>query len=275
MLLTVVGCSGSVSGPRSPASCYLVQAADAADDVLAGARPRTGSARRAATTTCEPADIGAVGLSHLHPDHCLDLCGLYVAAAYSPARPVRAHPGLRAAGHRPPGSPGPTRRRRPQPAGVTAEEPRAWRSASTSIDWAPEQIVGPFTVRRPRFGTPRRRTPSGSPRRPPARRSSTPATPGPNPALVDLARRRRPAARSRRPSATDPDNPPDLHLSGRQAAADRHGGAGRNRRAAPTFRPGTTRRTSLAEARPHFAGPLVPGRVRGAVERSRPATFGR
>jgi ribonuclease BN (tRNA processing enzyme) len=31
-----------------------------------------------------PTDLDGVVLSHLHPDHCLDLCGLYIALRYGP-----------------------------------------------------------------------------------------------------------------------------------------------------------------------------------------------
>jgi ribonuclease BN (tRNA processing enzyme) len=33
--------------------------------------------------------IDAILLSHLHPDHCVDLCGFYVALRYNPAGPPR------------------------------------------------------------------------------------------------------------------------------------------------------------------------------------------
>jgi ribonuclease BN (tRNA processing enzyme) len=77
--LTVLGCSGSVPGPNSPASSYLVEAdgfrllLDLGNGAL--------SALQAHATF---ADINAVVLSHLHPDHCLDLCGLYVARCHGP-----------------------------------------------------------------------------------------------------------------------------------------------------------------------------------------------
>jgi len=58
--VTVVGCSGSFAGPSSPASSYLV-----------------------------PTSVDAVLLSHLHPDHCVDLCGLYVMRRYLPWRTQR------------------------------------------------------------------------------------------------------------------------------------------------------------------------------------------
>ena len=83
MRLTIVGCSGSLAGPGSPASCYLVQAEHAGRrwnlilDLGSGA---LGALQRHLDLT----DIDAVILSHLHADHCLDLCGLYVAQKYNP-----------------------------------------------------------------------------------------------------------------------------------------------------------------------------------------------
>jgi ribonuclease BN (tRNA processing enzyme) len=83
MRLIIVGCSGSLAGPGSPASCYLVQAEQGGRtwnlvlDLGSGA---LGTLQR----HLDPRDIDAVVLSHLHADHCLDLCGLYVAQKYSP-----------------------------------------------------------------------------------------------------------------------------------------------------------------------------------------------
>jgi ribonuclease BN (tRNA processing enzyme) len=34
------------------------------------------------------ADLDAVFISHLHPDHCVDVCGLYVTRKYRPSGPV-------------------------------------------------------------------------------------------------------------------------------------------------------------------------------------------
>jgi len=89
MRLTIIGCSGSFAGPRSPASCYLVQTEHEGRtwnlvlDLGSGA---LGPLQR----HIDPMAIDAVMLSHLHADHCLDLCGLYVMHRYSP------EPGLRA-----------------------------------------------------------------------------------------------------------------------------------------------------------------------------------
>lgn len=84
MRLTVVGCSGSVSGPLSPASCYLLTATDAADRqwrvVLDLGHGGGGVLQRFTNLR----DIDAVALSHLHPDHCADVWSMYVAWRYHP-----------------------------------------------------------------------------------------------------------------------------------------------------------------------------------------------
>lgn len=89
MRLTVIGCSGSLPGPESPASCYLLEAAGfrLLLDLGSGA---LGPLQRVIGLH----EIDAVLLSHLHPDHCLDLCGLYVARRYGPVSgggPVPVH----------------------------------------------------------------------------------------------------------------------------------------------------------------------------------------
>ena len=83
MRLTVVGCSGSFPGPTSPASCYLVQAEHEGrtwNVVLDLGNGALGPLQR----FIDPRTIDAVFLSHLHPDHCIDLCGLYVIQRYHP-----------------------------------------------------------------------------------------------------------------------------------------------------------------------------------------------
>jgi ribonuclease BN (tRNA processing enzyme) len=77
--LIVVGCSGSLPGPDSPASSYLVEA-EGTRLLLDLGNGALGVLQRHA----DIADIDAVLLSHLHPDHCLDLCSLYVARRYGP-----------------------------------------------------------------------------------------------------------------------------------------------------------------------------------------------
>ncbi len=84
MRLTIVGCAGSFPGPESAASSYLVQADDAAGRtwnlVLDLGNGALGPLQRA----IEPADIDAVGLSHLHADHMSDMGALYVYLRYRP-----------------------------------------------------------------------------------------------------------------------------------------------------------------------------------------------
>jgi ribonuclease BN (tRNA processing enzyme) len=86
MRLTVVGCSGSVPSVDSPASCYLVEADDGQRtwhvllDLGSGA---LGPLQR----HVDPTQVDAVLLSHLHADHCLDLCGFYVLRKYHPSGP--------------------------------------------------------------------------------------------------------------------------------------------------------------------------------------------
>lgn len=83
--VTVVGCSGSVPGPDSPGSCYLVQA-DGADRTWSLVMDLGGGALGPLQRYIDPLDLDAVLLSHLHPDHCLDLTGLYVLHRHRPAR---------------------------------------------------------------------------------------------------------------------------------------------------------------------------------------------
>jgi ribonuclease BN (tRNA processing enzyme) len=81
--LTVVGCSGSFAGPESPASCYLVQADHDGRtwsillDLGSGA---LGPLQR----HLDLPELDAVFISHLHPDHCVDICGLFVTRKYRP-----------------------------------------------------------------------------------------------------------------------------------------------------------------------------------------------
>ena len=79
----MVGNSGSYPGPDSSASCYLVE--EVADGrawriLLDLGNGSLGALHRYA----DPLAIDAVLLSHLHADHCLDLCGYYVMRCFHP-----------------------------------------------------------------------------------------------------------------------------------------------------------------------------------------------
>jgi len=83
MRLTVIGCSGSYPGPGSSASCYLLEQEHEGRlwrvllDMGSGA---LGALQKFSDAT----SIDGVFLSHLHADHCLDLCGYYVMRRYYP-----------------------------------------------------------------------------------------------------------------------------------------------------------------------------------------------
>ena len=80
MQLTVLGCSGSVVGPDSPASGYLLTAPDTTPLVMDFGGGVLGALQRHA----DPNEVHVL-LSHLHADHCLDLPGLFVWRRYHPS----------------------------------------------------------------------------------------------------------------------------------------------------------------------------------------------
>ncbi|WP_433327973.1 MBL fold metallo-hydrolase [Spirillospora sp. CA-294931] len=83
MRVTVIGCSGSFPGPDSPASCYLIEA-EGFSLLLDLGNGALGSLQRFHPLY----DVDAVCISHLHADHCLDLCGYWVARTYRPDGPL-------------------------------------------------------------------------------------------------------------------------------------------------------------------------------------------
>lgn len=84
MKLTILGCSGGTPGPDSPASSYLIEA-DGARLLLDLGNGAFGALQRHA----DPRAIDGVCISHLHPDHCNDLCGYYVMLEYGPSASAR------------------------------------------------------------------------------------------------------------------------------------------------------------------------------------------
>ncbi|PUB32239.1 ribonuclease BN (tRNA processing enzyme) [Promicromonospora sp. AC04] len=91
MRLVPLGVSGSFPGPATPASSYLVRVT-AAEAAAAGYQPRDwnllldlgNGAFGALQRHMDPMALDAVSISHLHPDHCADLSGLYVYLRYHP-----------------------------------------------------------------------------------------------------------------------------------------------------------------------------------------------
>lgn len=77
MKLTVLGCSGSVPGPDSPASGYLIQ-----DEGYTLLLDLGHGAFGALQRYVDPAAVDAIVISHLHADHCIDLTAYIVALRY-------------------------------------------------------------------------------------------------------------------------------------------------------------------------------------------------
>ncbi|MFG3259112.1 MBL fold metallo-hydrolase [Streptomyces sp. NPDC048172] len=77
MKLTVVGCSGSFPSTESACSSYLVEA-DGYRLLLDMGNGALGELQR----HCGLYDLDAIALSHLHADHCIDMCGYFVARYY-------------------------------------------------------------------------------------------------------------------------------------------------------------------------------------------------
>lgn len=97
MKLTIVGSSGSMSGPTSAASCYLVQAP--------GIDPETGESRLWSLvmdigpggfgqlwTYLEPRDLDALLITHGHADHMADVISFQVYLRWNPGGTLEGMP---------------------------------------------------------------------------------------------------------------------------------------------------------------------------------------
>ncbi len=145
MKLTIIGCSGSMSGPESSASSYLLQAT--------GVDEETGLDRRWSIVLdigpgsfgqlwryLDPREVDAVLISHGHPDHMADVISLQVFLTWHPEG--RAEP-IKIAGpdHLP--------RRIGEVRGFDAEEKEAqdgpWYAYQATNPGTPLQI-GPFNI---------------------------------------------------------------------------------------------------------------------------------
>ncbi len=96
MRLTIVGCAGSFPAADSACSCYLIEAGGQRI-VLDLGNGALGALQRHIDLYA----VDAVILSHLHPDHFIDMCAYWVARKYRPggpppALPVYAPPGAAA-----------------------------------------------------------------------------------------------------------------------------------------------------------------------------------
>ena len=243
MRLTVIGCSGSFPGPDSPASCYLVEAP------YGGGTFRLlldlGSGALGALQQHLDLDtVDAVALSHLHPDHCMDLCGYYVARKY---HPTGTRPLLPVYG----------------PEGTAARMARAYDlpespGMTDQFEFVtyPESSfeVGPFTLDVTLVDHP---VPAFAVRVSHEGRSLVySGDTGPCTSLEELAKGCDLLLAEASFVEGAPHNPPSLHLTGRQAgeAAER---AGVGRLVLTHIPPWHEPAGVLAEASPHYAGPIV------------------
>jgi ribonuclease BN (tRNA processing enzyme) len=198
--MTVIGCSGSIPGPDSPASCYLleVEGFRLLVDLGNGA---LGPLQRQVSLS----GIDAVCLSHLHGDHCLDMTVFYVARTFGPYGTVPRIPVY--------GPEGTADR-------MARAQPLAGESGMTQVfDFQTlvpgTRQIGPFVVSLAHMNHPVEtfgfRFQHGD------RSVAYSADTGETPALVELARDAD-LLLCEASFLTGPDLPADLHLTARQAA---------------------------------------------------------
>lgn len=237
MRLTVIGCAGSFPGPGSPASCYLVEhegfrlVLDLGNGSLGVLQQHIGLE-----------DIDAIVLSHLHADHCLDLCGLYVAQRYHPEGPR---------GRIPVWGPRGTAQRMAR-AYDLAEDPGMTGEFDFQDLVAGEHRIGPFTVTAARVNHPVeaygvRVSADGQ-------AIVYSGDTGATAALVDLARDADVALIEA--SCLESRPAPDVHLTARQAAEHAQA-AGAGILVLTHLVPWNDPESTWAEARPAFDGELV------------------
>lgn len=204
MRLTVVGCSGSYPGPDSPASCYLVETEHEGRTwylVLDLGNGALGALHRYA----DPLEVDAVLLSHLHADHCIDLTSYYVLRKYHPSG---ARPPIPVYG--PDGTPGRLARAYDLPKSPGMTEEFAFR-------YYPDEsfTIGPFviTVRMVKHPVPGYAMRIEADGKVLAYSGDT----GPCDALVEIARGAD-LFLCEASFVESESNPPDLHLTGAEAA---------------------------------------------------------
>jgi ribonuclease BN (tRNA processing enzyme) len=196
--LTVLGCAGSFPGPDSACSCYLVDAEGFRLLVDFGTGSLSALQRFAGLHV-----VDAVLLSHLHPDHIFDACSYVVARRYAPEGPLPQIP-LYA------------------PAGARDRLAAAYGASADSLDdvYAFQTLeaglfpIGPFTICAERVNHPVETY--GIRIEHDGRSLAYSADTGPCEALIRLAQNVD-VFLCEASYLDEMDNPPDLHLTGREA----------------------------------------------------------
>jgi ribonuclease BN (tRNA processing enzyme) len=236
MRVTVIGCAGSIPGPDSPASCYLLEA-EGFRMVIDLGNGALGALQRHA----ELFGIDAICLSHLHADHCIDMGAYWVARRYAPdgpRAPIAVHAPRGAA---------------ERMAGVTGEDVASVHARFGFRDLEPGVAeIGPFRVTADRVNHPVetfafRVEHAGW-------RLAYSADTGECAALVRLAKDAD-LLLCEASFLEGPDNPPDLHLTARQAA-EHAARAGAGQLVLTHLVPWYDRDRSLAQAAETYCGPL-------------------
>ncbi|PFG33666.1 MBL fold metallo-hydrolase [Sanguibacter antarcticus] len=143
MKLTIVGMAGSFPSPSSPASCYLVQADDAAGRTWSLLLDLGSGSLGALQQILDPFDVDAVAITHTHPDHFADLCGYYVYRKYHPVRGSERDASLRPT---PVHGPSDTESRVAEAYGLPADERMTGQLAFAAWEPGVRVSVGPLEI---------------------------------------------------------------------------------------------------------------------------------
>jgi ribonuclease BN (tRNA processing enzyme) len=235
MRLTVIGCSGSFPGPDSPASSYLLEA-EGFRLVIDMGNGALGVLQRYA----ELFGIDAICVSHLHADHCIDLSSYWVARQYAPQGPRPPIPvyGPQATTDR--------------IAGLSGEKADSIRARFDVRNVSPAQEIGPFHVTTERMNHPVETF--GFRVEHAGWTVAYSADTGPTDALVRLADGAD-VLLSEASFQDSKNNPPDLHLTARQAG-EHATRAGAGQLVLTHLVPWYDRELSLAQAAQAYRGPL-------------------
>ena len=250
MRLSILGCSGSAPGPDSPASGYLVE-----HDGFALVLDLGNGAFGELVRHVRASEVGAIVLSHLHPDHCIDVVAYGIALRHG--RDHRAEP-------IPVIAPDGARARLLAAARADAQLPPPDQELAGFAFRAPaDGRVGPFELTFARMAHP---VPTYAVRvaRPGGPSLVYSGDTGPSPALIELAR----GADLLLCEASFVDGEPaaaGMHLTGAQAGAHA-AAAGVGRLLITHVPPWNSREAAVAEAMTTYAGPVEAAAPRGVYE---------